>query len=307
LYYYLFSVVKGLAAGIVPRSLSSTNEVIPASSTDVLVDIRDGVRTIKFNRQTKKNAMTADMANIIVSSLNTANADEETHVIVITGEGDYFTSGMDMTMGSKKSSQMTHPSEIGIKMTNSSPAGEKPSGSGTPTITPRKPSPAYTKFFSSFIECQKPLIALVNGPAIGVGVTMLGLCDSVYASDKATFHTRFTQFGLPPDFASTYTFPWIMGYAKANRVLLLNTKISAQEAYDVGLVSRLFPHDSFKEETTKIVGEYGQLPLKSLVYTKQLVRGREKALIQKGSDAEQSYFDPAVARETIRKFLAKKL
>ncbi|KAJ7338497.1 hypothetical protein JRQ81_012396, partial [Phrynocephalus forsythii] len=85
-------------------------------------------------------------------------------------------------------------------------------------------------FVSHFIEFPKPLVAVVNGPAIGISVTLLGLFDIVYASDKATFQTAFSQLGLTPEGCSAYTFPKIMGPAKANEMLIFNSKITANQA-----------------------------------------------------------------------------
>jgi len=145
----------------------------------------------------------------------------------------------------------------------------------------------------------------VNGPAVGFGVTILGLCDTVYCSDSATFKTRFTEFGVPPELCSTYIFPRTMGYARANNVLLFNNKINAEEAYRAGLVSRIFPQASFQEDAWKLVREYAQLPLKSLMYSKALIRGRERELYYQVNANEQDKFDPEVAKEVKRKWLER--
>ncbi|CAG7831911.1 unnamed protein product, partial [Allacma fusca] len=84
-----------------------------------------------------------------------------------------------------------------------------------------------------------------NGPALGISATTLGLCDIVFASEKAYFKTPFTTLGLSPEGCSSYLFPKIMGYAKANRMLYFSEPMSSQEALSVGLVTEIFPDDLF--------------------------------------------------------------
>ncbi len=116
------------------------------------------------------------------------------------------------------------------------------------------------RFVSAFIDFPKPLLAAVNGPAVGIPVTSLGLCDVVFASDRATFHTPFASLGQSPEGCSSYIFPKIMGQAKANEVLLFGRKLTAQEAFDRGLVTEIFPDSSFQEDLQKKLDQYSQLP-----------------------------------------------
>ncbi|KAG8133281.1 putative Peroxisomal 32-trans-enoyl-CoA isomerase-like protein, partial [Naja naja] len=107
-----------------------------------------------------------------------------------------------------------------------------------------------------------PLIAVVNGPAVGISVTLLGLFDIVYATDQATFHTPFSNLGQSPEGCSSYTFPKIMGLTKATEMLLFNKKLTAAEACSQGLVAEVFPDSTFQKET--------------LAVSKQLIRNMEK-------------------------------
>lgn len=100
-------------------------------------------------------------------------------------------------------------------------------------LTPEELSKQTNQIFQDFIDVlidfKKPLAALVNGPAIGIGVTHLPLCDIVWASDAAYFLTPFTRLGLTPEGCSSYTFPKIMGPSMASEMLMLNTKFTAEE------------------------------------------------------------------------------
>ncbi|PIO62596.1 enoyl-CoA hydratase/isomerase family protein [Teladorsagia circumcincta] len=118
----------------------------------------------------------------------------------------------------------------------------------------------------------KLLVALVNGPAIGIACTTLGLCDVVVASDKAYFYCPFTMLGLNPEGCSSYTFVQLMGHAKAARLILLSEKLSAKEACEAGLISQVFPHDTFSKESQKIVDQYSKLARQSLLVSKRLLR-----------------------------------
>uniref|UniRef100_A0A803TIU6 Enoyl-CoA delta isomerase 2, mitochondrial n=1 Tax=Anolis carolinensis TaxID=28377 RepID=A0A803TIU6_ANOCA len=130
-----------------------------------------------------------------------------------------------------------------------------------------------------FIDFPKPLIALVNGHAIGLGVALLGLCDIVYASDKAVFQTRFTQLGLCPEGCSSHTFPKIMGATKANEMLIFNKKITAEEACVQGLVTEVFSDSAFQGEVWTRLKAYANLPKNSLAVSKQLIRSGEKEIL----------------------------
>ncbi|KAJ7374784.1 hypothetical protein OS493_005134 [Desmophyllum pertusum] len=127
-------------------------------------------------------------------------------------------------------------------------------------------------FVAHFINFPKPLIAAVNGPAVGISVTVMGLFDMVYASDKATFHTPFMELGQSPEGCSSFLFPRIMGPAKANEMLLAGRKLTAVEAHDCGLVTAVFPHDKLAEEVQNRVQAMAKLPPKSLQLSKQLIR-----------------------------------
>ncbi|EMP36675.1 Enoyl-CoA delta isomerase 2 [Chelonia mydas] len=131
-------------------------------------------------------------------------------------------------------------------------------------------------FVNHFIDFPKPLIAVVNGPAVGISVTLLGLFDIVYATDRATFHTPFSELGQSPEGCSSYMFPKIMGLSKANEMLLFNKKLTAGEVCAQGLVTEVFPDRAFQKEVWMRLKAYANLPKNSLALSKQLIRGVEK-------------------------------
>jgi peroxisomal 3,2-trans-enoyl-CoA isomerase len=225
---------------------------------ELFVEVKDKVRLIRFTRPQRKNAMTFGMYVEVTKALTEANSDENTHIIVITGEGDYYSSGNDLN--NYLNVQDTSVIEQACEMVRN--------------------------YVAAFINCRKPLIALVNGPAIGIAATTLPLCDVVFASEKAYFKTPFSTLGLSPEGCSSYLFPKIMGYAKAAKMLYFSEPMNSQEALSVGLVTEVFPDELFQTKSWEKVREWVELPINSLIASKDLVRSQELALLHKANNEE---------------------
>jgi len=223
------------------------------------IKIENGIKTITLTRPTKKNALTNKMYVALTDALNSGSADPNTNIIVLTGTGDYFCSGNDLGNFSNVT-DVKAMAEAGRKI--------------------------LQLYIGAYIDCKKPLIALLNGPAVGIGVTILGLCDIVYASDKATMTTPFSALGQSPEGCSSYIFPRVMGYAKASELLFFNSKITAKEGEACGLITKVFPDDKLQTEAWQRINAMAKLPVKSLVYSKDLVRGRERSKLHEVNLAE---------------------
>lgn len=224
------------------------------------VTTEDGITTIKLNRPDKKNAITTQMYNDIISALESAAKDDSV-LTVFTGAGDFYCSGNDL-------SNFTKIPEGGI---------EEMAKQGGDLLR---------KYVRAYIDFPKPLVAVVNGPAVGISVTVMGLFDLVYATDRATFHTPFSQLGQSAEGCSSYTFPKIMGTVKASEMLLFNKKLTATQACQVGLITEVFPDSSFQSEVWTRLKEYAKLPPNSLALSKQLIRSAEKERLYAVNDAE---------------------
>ncbi|XP_036901246.1 enoyl-CoA delta isomerase 2 isoform X2 [Sturnira hondurensis] len=243
-------------ASSLSSSSTSSSQVKPRADRkqqeyeNLVVTSEDGITKIMLNRPTKKNAINPQMYQEIILALKAAGKDDSV-LTVLTGNGDYFSSGNDLTNFIE-----TYPSGIEEKVKNN-------------LVTLRN-------FVNSFIDFPKPLIAVVNGPAKGIGVTILGLFDVVYASDGATFHTPFSQLGLSPEGCSSYTFPKIMGPAKAVEMLIFGKMLTAREACAQGLVTEVFPDSTFQKEVWARLKAYSDLPANSMRISKQVIRNMEK-------------------------------
>ncbi|XP_051910890.1 enoyl-CoA delta isomerase 2-like [Hippocampus zosterae] len=226
----------------------------------LLVSTQDDITTIVLNRPAKKNAITTQMYEEIIEALQDAARDHSV-VTVFTGAGDFYCSGNDL-------SNFTKIPEGGVEQMAKA-GGE-----------------LLRRYVKAFIDFPKPLAAVVNGPAVGISVTLLGLFDLVYATESATFHTPFSQLGQSPEGCSSYTFPRIMGLGKANEMLLFNKKLTAFQACQLGLVTQVFPDSSFQAEVWSRLKNYAKLPPNSLALSKQLIRSVEKERLHAVNDAE---------------------
>uniref|UniRef100_A0A8C1P898 Enoyl-CoA delta isomerase 2 n=1 Tax=Cyprinus carpio TaxID=7962 RepID=A0A8C1P898_CYPCA len=240
-----------------PGSKAPAVAAQPTGSTKgfqtLLMSTEDNITTIRLNRPEKKNAITVEMYNELIEALDLAGKDDSV-ITVITGSGDYYCSGNDLNNFRKIP-------EGGVeKMAKDS--GE-----------------LLKRYVKAYIDFPKPLIGVINGPAVGVSVTLLGLFDDVYATERATFHTPFSQLGQSPEGCSSYLFPKIMGAAKASEMLLFNKKLTAAQACEVGLVTEVFPESSFQSEVWTRLRAYAKLP-------RNLIRGVEKEKLHAINDAE---------------------
>uniref|UniRef100_A0AC34GAQ6 Uncharacterized protein n=1 Tax=Panagrolaimus sp. ES5 TaxID=591445 RepID=A0AC34GAQ6_9BILA len=191
---------------------------------------------VEFSRPWKYNAITTEMYHEIPRILEEASKNDDIKFVVFAGTGSYYCSGHDLSNFEKAAAKIGKEKmvEESIKI--------------------------CTKFVTSLIDFDKPLIACVNGPAIGVGVTTLALFDLVWASDSATFNAPFVSLGQSAEATSTYTFPYLMGHAKASEFLLFGRKLTAVEAYERNLVNEVFPATSFFDECNRRISEYAKLP-----------------------------------------------
>ena len=238
--------------------MSNTSAKQVASIDGLCVSFKNSVCTIKLNRPKKLNALTLDMYNGIRDVLNCTANDDTVKLVYITGTGIYFSSGNDI------SNFILIPSKEQIK----------------------KYENFFQEFVKAFIVYPKIILVGVNGPAVGIAVTILPLADFVYASDSATFQTPFTKFGLTPEGCSTFTFPRIMGYARANEVLIAGRKLTAQDAFDRGLLTDIIHQREFHRKIDEKVQYISSLPFQSITYSKALMRNHEQEILLNVNEEE---------------------
>lgn len=206
----------------------------------ILSEKSDGIMTLRMNRPDKKNALTSGMYQGLADALRAADSDGSVRVVLITGSGDSFTSGNDLAdfMGAPQV------------------------GESSPVI----------QFLLAISECQKPLVAAVNGLAVGVGVTMLLHCDLVYAARSATFQMPFVNLGLCPEAGSTLLLPRIMGHQRAAELLLLGEVFSAEKGHQVGIITDLFPDEELYEAARRKALQVAAQPAAAVRLAKSLLK-----------------------------------
>jgi len=214
-----------------------------------------------MNRPNKKNALTQDMYAALADNVVAAQSDPDIRVVVLTGTADSFTAGNDL----------------------GDFAGGASDNSGNNEMPP------VGRYLRAILEAEKPLIAAVNGLAVGVGVTMLLHCDLVYASPNATFKMPFVDLGLVPEAGSSLLLPRLIGNQKASELFLLGTKIDAAEAERIGLIAGVFDEDNLMEEVGKRAQSLAAKAPNSVRLTKGLVR-KDREVVAEQMAAESVHF-----------------
>jgi enoyl-CoA hydratase/carnithine racemase len=209
----------------------------------------NGVARIEIARPEKKNAITVAMYQAMADAIGAAHDDGAVRAILIHGQKDIFTAGNDL--------------EDFLK--------NPPSGMDAPVF----------KFMQALGYSEKPVVAAVNGAAVGIGTTMLLHCDLAYCADNAMFSMPFVSLGVCSEFASSLLLPMNAGYHKAAEKLLLADPISAEEALEMRIVNRILPPAEVLDYAIKQAERFNQLPPASVRETKRLMRSGWKALTEK--------------------------
>ena len=198
------------------------------------------VRTIVINRPEKMNALTLAMYRQLTEELQLASEDPAVRVVVVTGVDGVFTSGNDLADFQTV----------------------KTDGEDAPVF----------RFLEALPRFPKPLIAAVNGLAVGIGTTMLLHCDLVYASSEARFSLPFARLGLTPEAGSSLLLPHIVGLQRATEWLMLGEPFDAESARDAGLVNDVVPSGNLSSHVAECAAKLAALPPAAVRQTKLLIR-----------------------------------
>lgn len=228
-------------------------------SEHVIITHENRVTTITISRADKKNAITQDMYAVMADTINHYSDSDDSRALVITGVGDVFTSGNDLADFSTGGAD-----------------GELP---------------PVARFLGAIKDCQKPLIASVNGLAIGVGLTMLLHCDLVYAAESALLSAPFVGLGLVPEAASSMLLPAAVGMAVANDILLAGRKLTAAEAHQYGLVARVFADADLAGAVQEIALQVAAAAPHAMKRSKALIRNQHEAVTAHMAKEGQIFFE----------------
>jgi enoyl-CoA hydratase/carnithine racemase len=245
--------------------------------SDILTHTDAGVMTITFNRLDKKNSITVAMYAAMADAVARAGSDPSVRVVLFQGHESIFSAGND----------------IGDFL------NQPPSTQDSPVF----------RFLRNIATFEKPLLAAVAGPAVGIGTTLLFHCDLVYAGDNAAFSMPFVNLGLCPEAASSLLAPRMFGYHRAAEALLMGEPFFAEAAQEVGLVNRVVPPTEVNGYAQAQARKLAAKPLTSLIATKRLMKGDTQAVLQKMDEEGQSFGrmlrEPA-AKEAFGAFMEKR-
>ncbi|XP_031759811.1 chromodomain Y-like protein isoform X3 [Xenopus tropicalis] len=214
---------------------------------DIVVRKQDGFTHILLStKSSENNSLNPEVMKEVQGALNTAAADDS-KLVLFSAVGSVFCCGLDFIYFIRRLTDDRKREST-------------------------KMAEAIRTFVNTFIQFKKPIIVAVNGPAVGLGASILPLCDVIWANEKAWFQTPYTTFGQSPDGCSSLMFPKIMGLASANEMLLSGRKLTAQEACAKGLVSQVFWPGTFTQEV--------MVRIKELVTCNPVVLEESKGLVR---------------------------
>ncbi len=229
----------------------------------VKTEIADGVMTLTLQRASKKNALTAAMYDALSSGLDQAETDSSIRVVLFQADGDSFTAGNDIgDFAARSHSDSTEP------------------GAGH-------------RFITALGRASKPLIAAVQGNAVGIGTTLLLHCDLVYLAENARLVTPFVNLALVPEAASSLLLPLRIGHARAYAMFALGQPMDAQTAVACGLANEVVPQAQLHRHAREAAIALTRRPAGALSATKRLMR-----------DQERNFWRPRNARAAMKKDLS---
>lgn len=241
----------------------------------IKTDQKNGFIHLLIARPEKKNALTRDMYQALSEGVEQAAADASVNAIVISGDGGVFTAGNDLD-------------DFRARATDTNP----------------KPS-AGLAFIETLMNCDTPVLIAAEGLAIGIGTTMLLHVDGVYAGRSTRFKTAFVDLGLVPEAASTVTMPLHLGARKATDLLLMGDVLSAEDAADIGLISRVVDDGKALDEAFAVAEKLSGKPREALRASKRLIRAPWKAMALEALERERQVFAERLRSDDCHAALAR--
>jgi 2-(1,2-epoxy-1,2-dihydrophenyl)acetyl-CoA isomerase len=205
----------------------------------------DGIGRLTLNRPDTLNAWTAEFGAELKSVIEGEASERSVRAVLVTGAGRGFSSGADLKAGFD-----AHPED------------------GKPDVR-KELHGLYHPVIAGIRRLEKPVVAAVNGPAVGIGCSLALACDLILAAESAYFGLAFVNIGLMPDGGSTLFVPAAVGKARAFQMALLGERVSAQQALDWGLVNYVHPDDRLMGEADALVEQFAKGPTRSYASSKQ--------------------------------------
>ena len=245
----------------------------------VLVSDNGAVRTIRMNRPEKKNALTAVMYDAMAEAIETAGGSSGIGSILIAGVPGAFCAGNDLQ-----------------DFLKAAMGGEGLGG-------------AVIRFLHALARSERPLVAAVQGVAVGIGTTMMFHCDYAVAASDARFSTPFVALGLVPEAASSLIAPRVMGHRRAFELLVMGKPLSGEEAKACGLVNQVASGDQVEAEAMKAAHAIAALPAEGVAISRRLMKGAPDEIVKRIDDEAEQFrlrLQSPEARAAFTTFLSRK-
>jgi 2-(1,2-epoxy-1,2-dihydrophenyl)acetyl-CoA isomerase len=261
-------------------------------SDDLLHSVENGVARITLNRPQAKNAITPDQRDAMIDLLDHASRDIAVRAVVISGNGGSFCSGADLRA--------------------SRPAEERPEGAPERAQgdIARVIASGAQRLITAVLDCEKPVIAAVEGVAAGIGAHLAIACDLVIATEDARFIEVFVRRGLVPDGAGAYLLVRLIGPQKAKELVFFGGDVNAKDACEMGLVNRVVPADLLEPTVREWADLLAAGPTRTIALAKQLINGahdvdRSTALLQEAL-AQEMNMSTHDAQEGVQSFVERR-
>lgn len=256
------------------------------SQLDIESKLDGKLQIIYLNRPESFNSLNADLLKELRGKISAFNADENVRCIAVSGRGKAFCSGQNL----KDALAM----ETG----------------GNQNVIQKMVTDYYNPLVLEITSCSKPVVALVNGPAVGAGAMLALICDFAVATESSYFSQAFSNIGLIPDTAGTYFLPKLLGRQLAHYLAFTGKKLSAQEAKNLGLIAEVFADEEFNGKSLEILAQIANMPTKALALTKKAFamsygNSLEKQLEHEGI-LQQEAAETTDFREGIAAFIEKR-
>ncbi|MEW1654422.1 enoyl-CoA hydratase-related protein [Streptomyces sp. NPDC093707] len=275
---------SGPAADPAPAATTAEPAVEPVDSL-ILHATDNGVAQLTLNRPDALNALTREMRERLVEALAAASADPAVRAVVLTATGRGFCAGADLRGA---------PS-----------AGERVAGDVARMIRN-----GAQRLIAAVLDCEKPVIAAVNGTAAGIGAHLAFACDLVLAAESARFIEVFVRRGLVPDGGGAYLLPRLIGPQRAKELMFFGDAVPAADAARLGLVNRVVPDDALPGTAQEWAERLAAGPTRALALTKQLVNasldGDRGTALAAEAAAQEINMTTADAREGVASFVARR-
>ncbi|WP_167693144.1 enoyl-CoA hydratase [Sphingomonas azotifigens] len=267
-------------------------------TTPVLTDLEDGILTIRLNNPAMRNALSQPMGAELMAELRDAANDPGIRVVILTGVGDAFCAGADV-------------SKLGILDPRDKVSAK---WAGDPIMQGAEQRHLRIKANSEIATLLhmmgKPTIAMVRGPAAGAGLSMAIACDFRFASESAFFTSAFSKIGASGDLGCAYYLHQLVGPTKAREILMLSDKVYADEALRIGLVSKVFGDDRLLEETMAFARRLASGPPIAMRYIKKNLIAAEDIDMDRYFEQEAASmvrcFQTEDSKEAIKAFQEKR-